>query len=69
MGKEKMIQIYEKVADMTLEILDTAIKNKAGYLDEDDLNMVRTTLNLYDAVSRANQPMITSASVLDFTSN
>ncbi|MCI8585548.1 MAG: hypothetical protein HFI92_06560 [Lachnospiraceae bacterium] len=69
MTEEKMIQIYEMMADITLSILDAAMKSKADYLDNAELDMVRTTLDLYDTVSRANPQMLTTTSALDFSSN
>jgi len=62
--KEKLRQIFEKMADMTLEMLDKS-KGNVLYLDGDELEMVRTTQYLYETLNHANQPVIATASFLD----
>ena len=62
MDKEKMIQIYEAMADMTLEMLNKS-KGKVLYLEEDELEMVRTTQSLYETINHANQPEISTATI------
>jgi len=64
MEKEKMLKIYEAMADMTLEMIDK-IKEKSLYLGEDELEMVRITQSLYETLNYANQPVIATASMLD----
>lgn len=53
--KEKMIEIFNVMADITLNNLK---KNKeAGtILDETDLQMVSATLQLYNAIADNHQP-------------
>lgn len=67
--KEKMVQIYEAMADMTLDVInflkDSEKKDSAVSLDEYVLEMVRTTQSLYETINHANQPVIATASVLD----
>lgn len=64
MNKEKMVQIYEAMADMTLEMLGM-IKGKTVYLDDFQFEMVRATESLYNSISYANQPTIVPTSMLD----
>lgn len=68
-GKEKMVQVYEAMADMTLDVInffkDSKKKTSTVLLDEDVLEMVRTTQSLYETLNYANQPVITTASVRD----
>ena len=69
--KEKMIEIYNAMADMTLEalkFLNESKEKKKNYcviLDEDVLEMVRATQSLYETLNCANHPVIATASVLD----
>lgn len=60
MDREKMVQIYEAMADMTLEMLN---KEKRGtlYLDPGEFEMVRTTQSLYETVNCTNQPAVVAA--------
>lgn len=51
--KEKMEQIFEAMADMTLEMLDKS-KGNVLYLEGDELGMVRTTQSLYETLNHAN---------------
>lgn len=64
MEKEKMIQIYEAMADMTLEMINKE-KQSALYLGEAELEMVRATQSLYETLNCANHPVIATASMLD----
>ncbi len=68
-GKEKMVQVYEAMADMTLDVInffkDSKKKTSTVLLDEDVLEMVRTTQSLYETLNYANQPVIATASVRD----
>ncbi len=70
-GKEKMIEIYNVMADMTLEALKflneskEKKKNYCVFPDEDVLEMVRTTQSLYETINHANQPVIPTASWRD----
>ena len=67
-GKEKMIEIYNVMADMTLESLkffNESKEKKKNYCvcpDEDVLEMVRTTQSLYETINHANQPVISAES-------
>ena len=45
MDKEKLIQIYEVVADITLEHLNK-IKEAETTLDDSDISMIRASANL-----------------------
>lgn len=60
MDKEKMLQIYEAMADMTLEMINTRKKN-VSYLEKDELEMVRATQSLYETVNRTNHPAVVAA--------
>lgn len=55
MNKDKMIQIYEEMADITLENLKK-IKEAKTIMSEDELNMVSATLQLYNFISDNRQP-------------
>ena len=72
-GKEKMVQVYEAMADMTLDAInffkDAKKKYSTVLLDEDVLEMVRTTQSLYETINHANQPAIATASMLDVSDN
>lgn len=65
--KEKMIQIYEVMADMTLDAInffkDSKKKNSTVLLDEDILAMVRTTQSLYETINHENQQVISTAQI------
>lgn len=63
--KEKIVQIYEKMADMTLEMINKS-KENALYLDDNELEMVRTTQSLYETINHANQPVIATISSDNF---
>lgn len=58
-----MMEIYNAMADMTLEalkFLNESKEKKKSYcvfLDEDVLKMVRTTQSLYETINHANQPV------------
>lgn len=60
MDKEKMVQIYEATADMTLEMIN---KEKENFLclSAEELEMVRTTQSLYETLNYANRPVIATA--------
>ena len=59
MEKEKMMQIYEAIADKALERI-----GGAG-IDDYTLELVRTTQSLYETINHANHPVIATASMLD----
>lgn len=71
-GKEKMIEIYNAMADMTLKTLnffnESRKKNCCTVLDEEVLGMVRMTQSLYEAVNHANQTITAIPTIVDFTS-
>lgn len=50
MDKDKMIQIYEEMADITLENLKK-IKAAKTIMSEDELNMVSATLQVYNFIA------------------
>ena len=54
MEKEKMAQIYEAMADITLGRLNK-IKESEAILDKQDIEMVSATLNLYYATAYSNK--------------
>lgn len=60
MDKEKIVQIYEATADMTLKMIDARKKNTL-YLEEDELEMIRTTQSLYETVNCTNHPAVVTA--------
>lgn len=68
-----MVQIYEAMADMTLDVIkffkDSKKKNSTVLLDEDVLEMVRTTQSLYETLNYANQPVIQTISASDVSNN
>ena len=49
-GKEKLIQIYEVMADITLAHLNK-IKEADTVLDDSDISMISATLQLYNATA------------------
>lgn len=53
--KEKMKQIFEVMADITLELLK-ATKEAKTSIKEDEMNMVSATLQLYNAIADNHQP-------------
>ena len=55
MEKEKMMQIYEAMADKALERI-----GGAG-IDDYTLELVRTTQSLYETINHANHPVIATA--------
>lgn len=55
MSKEKMVQIYETMADITLEFLNKT-KEAKTIITEDEMNMVSATLQLYNAIADNHQP-------------
>lgn len=63
MEKEKIIQIYEAMANMTIDMIEK--KRGTLCLSEEELEMVRTTQSLYETLNYANQPVIAAASMLD----
>lgn len=54
MKKEKLIQIYEIVADITLSRLNK-IKEADTTLDDSDISMISATLQLYNATADNHQ--------------
>lgn len=58
--REKMVQIYEAMVDMTLEMINKERKSSL-YLGEVELGMVRTTQSLYETLNHANYPVIATA--------
>ncbi len=54
MDKEKLIQIYEVVVDITLAHLNK-IKEAETTLDDSDINMISATLLLYNATVDKHQ--------------
>lgn len=64
MEKEKIMQIYEAIADMTLEMINKERKNVL-YLGDGELEMVRTTQSLYETINCANRPVVATASMFD----
>ena len=54
MDKEKLIKIYEVVADITLENLNK-IKEAETTLDDSDISMISATLLLYNATVDKHQ--------------
>ena len=72
MDKEKLVQIYEAMANITLTTLKLFESNSGNskgksvvILDNDLLEMVRTTQFLYETINHANHPVIATASMLD----
>lgn len=61
MEREKIEQIYEVVADMTLKMLNMENGNSL-YLSDSEIEMIRTTQSLYETVNCTNQPIVTIAS-------
>ena len=57
--KEKIVQIYETLADKALERIEVA------GIDDYTLELVRTTQSLYETINHANHPVIATASMLD----
>lgn len=62
--KEKMVQIFEAMTNMTIEMLDRLSK-RSLYLSGNEIGMVRTTQSLYETLNYANHPVVTAASMLD----
>lgn len=62
MEKEKMAQIYEAMADITLGRLNK-IKESEAILDKQDIEMVSATLNLY--LATADNPVPDLFGLLD----
>lgn len=54
-GKEKMVQIYETMADITLENLKR-IKEAEAIMGERDIRMVSATLQIYNFIADSHQP-------------
>lgn len=54
MNKDKLVQIYETVADMTIERL-SKLQGQRLALDEFDIDMISATLQLYNAISNNQQ--------------
>ena len=76
MDKEKLVQIYEAMANITLTTLKLFESNSGNskgksvvILDNDLLEMVRTTQFLYETINHANQLVIPIASVRDVSNN
>lgn len=59
--RDKMIQIYEAMADMTLEMINKSSGNVL-YLGKDELEMVHATQSLYETINCTNQSTVTVAS-------
>lgn len=57
--KEKIVQIYETLADKALERIEGA------GIDDYTFELVRTTQSLYETINHANHPVIATASMLD----
>ena len=55
MKKEKIVQIYEAMADITLEHLEK-IKRTGDALSAQDIEMVSATLNLYLSTADNHEP-------------
>lgn len=55
MEKEKMIQIFEVLADITLAHLNK-IKEADTTLNDSDISMISATLQLYNATADNHQP-------------
>lgn len=55
MKKEKIVQIYEAMADITLEHLKK-IKEAEATLSIQDIEMVSATLNLYLSTADNHEP-------------
>lgn len=53
--REKMEQIFDAIADITLNVLNTK-KEAKTYLDEQDIEMVSATLQLYNVIANNHQP-------------
>lgn len=53
--RNKMEQIFDVIADITLNTLNTK-KEAKTYLDEQDIEMVSATLQLYNAIADHHQP-------------
>lgn len=54
-NKEKIIQIYEVMSDITLAHLNK-IKETDTTLDDGDIGMISATLQLYNAIADCQQP-------------
>lgn len=54
MSKDKMVQIYECMADITLGVLNKT-KEAKTIITEDEMNMVFATLQLYNAIADNHQ--------------
>ena len=61
-SKEKMEQIFDAMADMTLEMISES-RERLLYLEQDQLEMVRTTQSLYETINHANQSSIDTGKI------
>lgn len=57
-GKEKLMQIYEAVADTALSLIESA-KDGPG-LEKEDLEMIRIAQSLYECIN-TNYPKVCTA--------
>ena len=55
MDKEKMVKIYEAMADMTIQMIRRESKS-ALYLEKSELEMVRVTQSLYETINHKEWP-------------
>lgn len=62
--KEKIVRVYEAMADMTLEIINEERENGLC-LGDDALEMVRVTQSLYETLNYANHPVIATGQMFD----
>lgn len=56
-NQEKMEKIFDAMADMTLEMINESSKEFL-YLDQEKLEMIRTTQSLYETLNCANQSAV-----------
>lgn len=63
--REKMEQIFDAMADMTLKRIELHKKSEHTSLDDEGLEMVRTTQSLYEILNYANHTVIPTASMPD----
>lgn len=61
-SKEKMEQIFNAMADMTLDMINESKENFL-YLEKEELEMVRTTQSLYETINHANQSSIDTGKI------
>lgn len=56
-NKEKMEKIFDAMADMTLEMIQSS-REKSSYLSDEKIEMIRTTQSLYETLNCANQSAV-----------